>query len=226
MNKVLKTVGLLVILATISSCAVKMPLSTNYFSNQKTVGVIYLIDSIGVYKEGSQGLLDMALTSGNRFKEPLSIVSKKINPDDAIKDLYKQLFDSKGKPLNEIDFDFDGKKLTKFEKDPRSQKLYYYHDLRFLKEEEGIDELLIIHAKHGLLVSYYGMIETGKMGYCRIDAEIINLSDNSILFKDFSNSAEKIEGKMNTPPDYENLKNAIAQAISKTISLERNKMNN
>lgn len=223
MNRILKALSLLIIITTISSCAVKMPLSDNYYSNQKKVGVIYLIDSIGVYKEGAQGLLDMALTSGNRFKEPLSIIDKKINPNEDIKDLYRQLFKTKGKTLEEIDFDYDIEKLTKFEK-PSSDKKFHKYDLRFLKDK-GIDELLIIDAQYGLLVSYYGMIETGKMGNCRIDAEIIDLSDNSIIFKDFSNSVEKIKGDWKTPPEYENLSNSISTAIKKTIELEKSKLN-
>ncbi|MGY0427222.1 MAG: hypothetical protein ACWIPI_10425 [Polaribacter sp.] len=62
------------------------------------------------------------------------------------------------------------------------------------------------------------------MGNCRIDSEIIDLSNNSILFKDFSNSVEKIKGKWKTPPEYENLMNAISGAISKTMNLEKNKL--
>lgn len=37
------------------------------------------------FRFGIQGLLDMALTAGKRFKEPLSIVDKKINPNNDIK---------------------------------------------------------------------------------------------------------------------------------------------
>jgi hypothetical protein len=223
MNRIIKTFGLLIILTTISNCAVKKPLSSNYYSNQKKVGVIYLIDSIGVYKEGAQGLLDMALTAGKRFREPLSVIDKKINPNEDIKELYRQLFKTKGKSLKEIDYDYDIEKLTKFDK-PTSEKKFHKYDLRFLKDK-GIDELLIIDAQYGLLVSYYGMIETGKMGNCRIDSEIIDLSDNSIIFKDFSNSVEKIEGDWKTPPEYENLSNSISTAIRKTIELERSKLN-
>ncbi|TYC08432.1 hypothetical protein ES677_14470 [Bizionia gelidisalsuginis] len=224
MNRILKIFGLLIILTAVSSCAVKMPLSSNYYSNQKKVGVIYLIDSIGVYREGAQGLLDMALTAGKRFKEPLSIVDKKINPNNDIKDLYIQIFKTKGKPLKDIDFEYDIEKLTKFEKPSSSKKKFHKYDLRFLKDK-GIDELLIVDVQYGLLVSYYGMIETGKTGNCRIDSEIIDLSDNSIVFKDFSNSVEKINGKWKTPPRYENLKNSISGAIVKTINLERSKLN-
>lgn len=69
------------------------------------------------------------------------------------------------------------------------------------------------------------MIETGKIGNCRIDSEIIDLSDNSIVFKNFSNSVEKIKGKWKTPPEYENLKHSISGAIEKTINLEKTKLN-
>lgn len=224
MNRASKTFILIIALTTITSCAVKMPLSNNYFANKKKVGVIYLIDSISVYKDGPQGLLDMALTSGKKFNEPLTIVDKKINLKDDLENLYNQIFQQKGKPLIEIDFEYNIEKLKEFKKPKSSKKKFHKYDLRFLKNK-GIDELFIVEAQYGLLVSYYGMIEIGKMGNCRIDSKIIDLSDNSIIFKDFSNSEKKIKGKWKTPPKYENLQNAILEAISKTLELEKNKFN-
>ncbi|AUP79239.1 hypothetical protein [Flavivirga eckloniae] len=224
MNKIFRNLGLIIILITISSCAVKMPLSDNYYTNQKKVGVVYLIDSIRVYREGSQGLLDVALTPGKRFKEPLQIVDKKINPTNEIKGLYEGIFSAKGKPLKEIQFDYDVKKLKKFEKPSSSKKKYHKYDLRSLKDK-GVDELLIVSVSYGLLVSYYGMIETGKKGNSHIASEIIDLTDNSIVFKGYSDSVEKIKGKWKTPPEYENLANSISNAISKTINLEKTKFN-
>ncbi|MEM9685832.1 MAG: hypothetical protein AAF934_02800 [Bacteroidota bacterium] len=202
-------------------CAVKIPLSTTYFQNNKKVGVIYNIDSISVYKQGAQGLLDMALTSGKRFREPLNIVDKTINPTEKIKNQYRNTFSQHNKSLIEIDYDYDVKKMTKFTK-PSDSKKYHKYDLRALRSN-GIDEVLIINVRYGLLVSYYGMIETGKAGDCRIESEIIDLTDNSIIYKNFSVYSERIKGKWKTPPDYENLKNSIELAINNTLEQEKAK---
>ncbi len=224
MNKMLKVFKVLVIVVFISSCATKIPLTSNYYSNNKTVGVLFLIEDIGVYKAGAQGLLEMALTSGDRFKEALYSVDLKVNPKDDIKNAYRQLLNSKGKSFKELDFNYDTSKLTKFKSQSSSKKKFYKYDLRFLKEQ-GIDELLIVRAKYGILVSYYGFIETGKDGNCRIDSSIINLSDNSIIYSDFSNSTIKIQGKWKTPPKYEALTSSISSAIKNAIYTEKNKLN-
>ena len=212
---VLFLVGLLFL-----SCVTKVPLTSDYFQNNKKVGVIYNIDTINVYREGQQGLLDMALAHGAKYKQPLAIVDKTANPYEKIRNTYQFLFNQKNKPLQHIDFEYDVKKLSKFAKPSNSDKKYHKYDLRKLKSE-GIDELLIVNVKYGLLVSYYGFIETAIQGYCRINSEIVNLTDNSVIYKNFSMGKEKVRGKWKTPPNYDNLRNSIQNAIDKTLSLEK-----
>lgn len=208
----------------ITGCAVKVPLTSSYYQNEKKVGVLYNIDTIGFYKMGSQGLLDMAMTAGKKFQEPIRVVGENYDPTMKIKELYQGIFDSKGKSMNEIDFYYDIQTMSKFEKPSSSNKKYHKFDVTSLKEK-GIDELLIVNVRYGLAVSYYGFIETGYFGHCTINSEIIDLTDNSVIYKDISAINEKIKGKWETPPDYENLKNSISVAVDKTIQLENNKMN-
>jgi hypothetical protein len=223
MHKILKTTGILFVLITISSCAVKIPLSSDYFSNQKKVGIFIVVDSIGVFQEGAQGLLDMALTPGNRFSEPLQIVDKTVNPAAKITSLYIELFKSKGKATKVLE-DMEYYEVSEFEK-PKSSKLKFHnYDWRTLKSK-GIDELLIVNVQYGLMVEYFGVIETNKKGSCKIDSQIINLIDNSIVFSDFSYADNRIDGKWKTPPEYENLSNAISGAIEKAIEIESEKFN-
>jgi hypothetical protein len=70
-----------------------------------------------------------------------------------------------------------------------------------------------------------GQIETGKAGYCRIDTEIIDLSNNSIIQKSLIDAREKINGKWKTPPEYGNLEKAIETAITATILKGKNYLN-
>ncbi|MDG2432491.1 hypothetical protein [Flavobacterium sp.] len=55
-----------------------MPLNQQFY-NSKKVGVIVQVDSLGMAIVGGQGLLDVALTSGNRFSEPLKQIEPKFN---------------------------------------------------------------------------------------------------------------------------------------------------
>lgn len=210
----------------LNSCGSSMiPMKNNFYSNSKKLGIIYITDNIGIYKAGAQGLLDMAITPGDRFKEPLMIVDKTVNPTKQIESLFKENLISKNKDFIVLDYIYDPSNLGKFEQPEGSKIKYHKYDLRDLKNK-GIDELLIINTKYGLLVSYYGMIETGKSGYCRIDTEIIDLNDNSIIQKSLIDASEKINGQWKTPPKYENLENAIGAAISATIVKEKSNLNN
>ena len=67
------------------------------------------------------------------------------------------------------------------------------------------------------------MIEVKKIGYCSIYSEIIDLDDNSIVYKTTSLGMGKIKGNWNAPPDYESLKTAIKTAIDNSIELEKTK---
>ncbi|RIV35980.1 hypothetical protein D2V08_03270 [Flagellimonas lutimaris] len=223
MKKIINSIGLLAALITLGSCGFQKPLTSNYFNNGKKVGIIYDIDSIGVFKNGSQGLLDMALTSENRFKEPLKVVDQKINPTQKIKNTFQNAFLNRKKQIIALDHSLDYEKLDKFGKSDSKYKEYHRYDLRSLKEQ-GIDELLIVSVRYGLSVSDYGMIETGKDGSCYITYEIVDLDDNSLLYRDTSVGLKKIKGKWKTPPNYDNLTNAIDGAISQATDVQKTKL--
>ncbi len=208
-----------------SSCAVKVPLSSDYYQNDKKVGILYLIDSIGHYREGAQGILDMAVTGSKKYEEPLQIVDEQLKMKERVRQTYTDVFKSYGKVYAEIEADYDKDNLPKFQKSSISNKDKKYHkyDIRFLKDK-GMDELLIVKVKYGLLISYYGMIELQKNGHCTIETEIVDLSDNSIIFKDRSMFSQKLKGKWKKPPKYENLKNVISAAMQRTFNIVKQKM--
>ncbi|MDH7447181.1 hypothetical protein [Aquimarina sp. 2201CG14-23] len=224
----MKTKLTLFILVTIllSSCAAKIPLSSNYYESNSKVGLLLNINEINASRTGNQGIIDLALTQGIKYKEPLKIVDQQLNAKQRIQDLYKNTYSTKGKDLILIKDSINFNNFKKFEvpKDKKANK-YAKHDIRELKTKYNIDELLIINVNYGLLVSYYSMIETGRSGNCTIHSTIVNLNDNSLLYKDFSFSLEKINGKWKTPPKYENLFSSINAAITETLSKEKTKFN-
>jgi hypothetical protein len=214
------TIGILFLL-TITSCITTQPLNQQFY-NTKKVGVILQVDSIGMAKAGSQGLLDMAFTPGNRFKEPLQKIAPELNLNETLKTEITSILNSKNKQYQFIAENIVYQNLNKFEK-PNSEKKYSKKDFRNLKVVNNVDEILYIKVKYGILVSYYGVIEIGKQGYVNIGTEIIDLSDNSLLQQENIQSIANIKGNWKKGEDFENLKNAIKEAIDNSMIALRNK---
>jgi lysylphosphatidylglycerol synthetase-like protein (DUF2156 family) len=63
-----------------------------------------------------------------------------------------------------------------------------------LKTTNNVDEILFVKVRHGLLVSYYGLIETGKQGYVNIGTEIVDLGDNALLQQGNIQTVASIKG--------------------------------
>lgn len=57
----------IIFLLSITSCSTTLPLSQQFY-NDKKVGVILQVDSIGMAKAGSQGLLEMAFNQTTDLK--------------------------------------------------------------------------------------------------------------------------------------------------------------
>ncbi|MEC4049638.1 hypothetical protein OX284_009380 [Flavobacterium sp. SUN046] len=214
--KLLKLSFAILLLLTITSCVSSLPLNQQFY-NTKKVGIILQVDSIGVAKAGSQGLLDMALTQGVRFKEPLKKVESNIELTQPLKNEISYFLNFKNKQFVFIDEKLDYKALKDFEK-PSSDKKYSKKDFRNYKASHNVDEILYVKVRHGILVSYYGVIETGKQGYCNIESEVIDLEDNSLLQKETLQTMADIKGNWKDGDDYANLKEAIQAAINSSIA--------
>ncbi len=218
--KLLKLTFGILFLLTVTSCVTTIPLNKEFY-NTKKVGVIVQVDSIGMAKAGSQGLLDMAFTPGNRFREPLKKIEPKLNLNETLKTEITGIL-----KLNNKAFEFIDKvyyqSLDKFEK-PNSDKKYSKKDFRGLKDKNKVDEILFIKVRYGLLVSYYGVIETGKQGYVNIGTEIIDLADNSLLLQENIQSVTNIKGNWKKGEDFGNLKTSIQEAINNSINTLKSK---
>ena len=214
--RTLKFTSLFFLILLFASCASRLPLNQSFY-NTKKVGVIIQVDSIGIAKTGSQGLLDMALTPGNKYKGPLHAVAMKLNPEALLAEEISSLLKAKNKDFIIIPFNVINQNLVKFEAPEASDKKYYKNDLRAIKTKYNVDELLYVRAKYGLLISYYSMVETGRQGHTELAANIINLDDNSLLLQDKISSVTPLKGKWNEEPEYENLTNSIKEAIALSI---------
>ena len=219
--KLLKLNIAILLLLTVTSCVTTLPLNQQFY-NTKKVGVIVQVDSIGMAKAGGQGLLDMALTSGNRFTEPLKKVEPKFNFNEKLKSEITNILNAKNKQFQFIDQKIDYQNLTKFEK-PNSDKKYSKKDFRNLKASNNVDEILFVKVKYGILVSYYGMIELDKQGYVNIGTEVIDLTDNSLLQQENFQTVAKMDGNWKKGEDFGNLTKSIQEAINSSITILKTK---
>lgn len=220
--KLLKLTFGIIFLLSVTSCKTTLPLNQQFY-NSKKVGVILQVDSIGMAKVGSQGFLDMAFTPGDRFREPLQKVESKLNLNETLKTEITNILNSKNKQFQFITEKFDYQTLNKFEK-PNSDKKYSKKDFRNLKTTNNLDEIMFLKVRYGLLVSYYGVIETGKQGYVNIGTEIVDLADNALLQQENIQSAANIKGNWKKGEDFENLKNSIQEAINNSIITLKTKL--
>jgi hypothetical protein len=208
-------------------CATKVPLSSNYFKseNAKKVGLIININKISVTRNGAQGVLEMVATPGNKFKEALYVIENEVNPKEKLKKMYIDIFASKGKILVFSDETLDPNKLKPFDA-PDSQKKYSKNDFRYLKMKYNLDEILLIDVDYGMLLSYYSFAVINRQTFINIRSEIINLSDNSLFYKDNSRFIADLNKTWDTPPSYNNLKLSLEDAILNVTGIEKGKYAN
>ncbi len=212
---------ILIILLT-SSCAVKKyTLEPGFYSSGSDLGLILVKNDISTRRSG-QSVLGAAVTNYTKYDTQLQAVDPKLDPERKFKTMYSNLFESKGKSFTIVDNKFDEEQYQEFEA-PDNDKKYYKSDIRSLKGKYSVDELMIVTIDYGLIQNYSGMFEAGKGGYSHIVSNIVNLDDNSIIYKGETWGNGRLENKWDTPPDYEFLREAIDAAINQSIELERGK---
>lgn len=222
MNKI-SLLLLVSIITILGSCATKVPMNQSFFSDKK-VGIMVSVDSISTLKAGSQGLLDMAISSGRKYKEALQYASTIVKPKEAFQEVITNNLSAKNKPFIIVDDKINFTEFAKFSKsEDSSNNKYYKHDLRSLKDKYGVDEMIIVNIKYGLQISYYGMIETGKAGNVIVYTDVVNLNDNSIYYKDYDQSLVNLKGKWDVSPDYKNLTTTIQAAVDDVLTKYKTK---
>ncbi|HEX8378500.1 MAG TPA: hypothetical protein VF602_11840 [Pedobacter sp.] len=205
------------IILFLTNCAATLPLNQKFY-NSKKVGVIVQIDSIGIAKEGAQGLLDMAMTPGDKYREPLNTIAPKVNPEALLITEISNLLKGKNKQFVVLPENILNQNLVNFDSPQSGEAKYYKKDLRAIKTQHNVEEVLYLKVKYGLLVSYYSMIETDRKGYIAITTNIIDLDDNSLLSHNILKASAPINGKWKEAPEYNNLKNAIQAAINQSVT--------
>ena len=70
------------------SCQVQVPLSADYWTKTSKVGIMVNVNPAAKFRQGSQGLLDLALTSGDKYQPVLANIDKTMNPQQDLINMY------------------------------------------------------------------------------------------------------------------------------------------
>ena len=70
--------GLLAMFAVLVSCQVNVPMNAEYLNKPSKVGIFVNVNDPKKHREGSQGLLDLAVTSGDKYQPLLDLAKEKI----------------------------------------------------------------------------------------------------------------------------------------------------
>lgn len=219
--KKINFLGLIAIFFILISCQVQVPMSAEYFSKPSRIALFVNVTEPQKYREGSQGLLDMAVTSGDKYQPLLDLAKTNLDPKQDLINIYSELLRAKGKEVVIITDSFDPKTAEKYKGDKIEGKKYSNYDFRYLKAKYNIDEVNFVNVGWGVMISYYSMIETGRAGYTYIDNRIVNLSDNTLYFANDNVKTAIIKGKWNTPPNYENAISKISEALNSAKETEK-----
>ena len=213
---------LILIILLASSCGImKHSLDPGFYTSGKTMGLILVTNDISTRRSG-QSALGMVTTKYDKYDKQLQAVDTRLDPENKFKRMYSNLFESKGKSYTLVDDQFDEDQFREFTA-PDKDKKYYKSDIRSLKDKYNVDELMIVTVDYGLNQNYTGVFEAGKGGYSHVVSNIINMDDNSIIYKGETWGVGKLNSKWDTPPDYQYLKEAIDAAINQAVETERTK---
>jgi len=211
---------LIVLLST--SCAVKKyTVSPGFYTSGKNMGLILVTNDITTRRSGGSAL-GKAMINYHKYDAPLEAVAPGLDPEKKFRRMYLDLFESKGKNFSRVDDMFVKDQFAKYGA-PDKNKKYFEYDIRSLKEKYNVDELMIVTVDYGLNQNYSGAFEAGKGGYAHVVSDIVDLNDNSIIYKGESWGNGTLKSKWDTPPDYEFLREAIDAAINQAVEIEKTK---
>lgn len=222
MIKFIKHFAFAVILFTLSACSTTpIVLKETFWENKQIkIGVaVANYPEAGAFKEGSQGLLDMAVNAA--LANDMQKYLKTLYPAeiDSVSDLFVENLKEKGFTVIKVDNYVNLKDYPK--SGAGSSKSEY--QFSYLQKKEKIDYLLLLQVtRFGTIRSYYGMIPLGSpKAICEVKGELINLSNNELLWKGFleeDKATVSVAGNWDQSPDYPNLTVAVRKAVSRAAT--------
>jgi len=181
-----------------------------------------------LHKQGSQGLLDMAITEA--VSGDLKTYLKQLDLSDFTDvDGFIQEFEEKGFVTKKITQQINSELFPEYTA-PSSGK-YSKIDFRGLAAKEDIDLLLLLSVERvGTIRSYYGFIPLSKpKAFCHAKGQLVELKSNQIIWMYNMNEAEstiEVIGEWDMPPDYPDLSKAMKRALANAKEILADKVFN
>lgn len=166
-----------------------------------------------LYKKGSQGLIDLAIsdTATSTFSRYLSARSK-VWYSKLTQSIYNKLH-GRGLKVAKYRTPIDTASLASSH---QSDSEYAVKNFKPLATKIGNNKLLIVMVNaFGAQRSYYGFIPLGApKGYCSLRGILVDTTTNKILWRYSTTATSDVQGSWDQPPQYSNFTAALKTAIS------------
>lgn len=219
----MKYLSLLLIAVLLAGCsATKISVDKEFWTKNKNDKIGIVISKkpkAGAFKQGSQGLLDMAINDAMASTLEKHLRSINIDEIKSIKDTFKTKFEAAGfTNVKFIDYELNFDSLAA---NKNSDKNSSPKDFKTLKEKYDLDYLVIISvAKYGTIRNYYGFVPLGApSAYFQVNGMMIKMTSNELAwYREMTEeeSSVSVTGDWDQEPDYPNLTDALKSAIKKS----------
>ncbi|MBS1508051.1 MAG: hypothetical protein JSS79_15530 [Bacteroidetes bacterium] len=219
---------LIFLLQAILSFSQLKPASNKAFFNYPSkVGLVLEVGPIEYMKESDipvnyfSSIRIKKKKQESKYDEALKTIEPAVDPTDAIRRLYQDLYEARKKTIVLIKEPIDSG-LAKFRNYGQHEKTYFARDLRPLKDKLQVHHLLMVSVDYGLITGGPLGIEFNKKCFVLINSVLVDLRDNSIVFRTKSDDVELVY-EWNTPPEYGQLRRAVERATFLAIREEQRK---
>ena len=212
----LSALGLLA-LTTIGCGPPRVPLPADYYQqgDAKVAVVVLEPGPGGQYKQGQQGLLDMAISEA--VTAPLlrrlgELVGSNVLRYAGIS-IFESGLDARGKDSSVASEVVRGDMLPVF--DGGNDVTYGKLDVRGIASAAGADQILLLDAlQWGTTRKYYGFVALGPpSGYAKVQGILLDGDDNAVLWRQTVTAKRPVDGAWNEPDEYPGVARAAAGAL-------------
>jgi len=209
--------ALIAVLTGIGCGPPHVALPSSYYDTpgQKVAVVVVEPSGAALFKTGSQGLLDMAISEAvtGELQARLSDLDGANAMIYLAEEMFEASLDARGVDASAASDAVHKAALPAFEtgNDVRYGRL----DIRGLAASAGVDQILVLDlSQWGLSRKYYGFIALGPpKGYAKVNAVLLDARDNSVLWRYAPAEDRSIAGAWNQAPRYPNAVQAVAESL-------------
>lgn len=182
----------------------------------KSVGIVMAPSPVGgAYKAGSQGLLDVAISSAMAKGIDRYLQGIELYAFDVVQDSLAAGLEARGFSVRAFPDRKDVAALPQCDDCKAKGKGFYQKDLSPITAGQGLDYLLIVQVlRFGTIRSYYGFIPlSAPQALVDANGVLVDLQTHRKVWEQPIQRVVKVEGPWDQPPEYPNLTKAIKAAM-------------